>query len=336
MCLIQVSIQVLIVSWVVTRVSLVYTNQLGVEVLVSAKAIEPAGWYLAGFLPTAEAFASIRSLQQRMLIATLLLTLLVSGLTWWILQRQLLPLTVTAKTLIELSEINEHPELLPIHRQDEIGQLIGGFNRLLETLGKRDTALQEVEWKFQALFEKGPIGVAYHKMIYDDSGNPIDYFFLDANPAYKELTGVDPRGKPYCRLSPVLKTIPLTGYRLSVMSPGLENPFVSNANFPVNRCWYDCVGYQYKPDHFVAAFQNITERKLAVEALGKAEIIHRKMMANIGDVIVIIDKDGINRYKSPNVEKWFGWKAEELVGSSAWETVHCEDLLPAQQFLGAS
>jgi hypothetical protein len=30
------------------------------------------------------------------------------------------------------------------------------------------------------------------------------------------------------------------------------------------------------------------------------------MIANISDVIAIIDVKGIMKYKSPNIEKWFG------------------------------
>ncbi|MFZ4726922.1 MAG: PocR ligand-binding domain-containing protein, partial [Paludibacter sp.] len=55
-------------------------------------------------------------------------------------------------------------------------------------------ALLEAEWKFKALFEFGPIGVAYHRMIYDESGKPFDYYFIDANACYNELTGMSPKG----------------------------------------------------------------------------------------------------------------------------------------------
>ena len=57
------------------------------------------------------------------------------------------------------------------------------------------------------------------------------------------------------------------------------------------------------------------------------------MVSNIGDVIVIIDNEGINRYKSPNIEKWFGWKPEDLVGNSTWENVHPDDLEFSQKFI---
>jgi PAS domain S-box-containing protein len=87
-----------------------------------------------------------------------------------------------------------------------------------------------------------------------------------------------------------------------------------------------------KPLYYDGTVEDITERKRAEEVLLKSESVHRKMIANIGDVIVIIDKDGINRYKSSNVEKHFGWKPEELIGASTWENVHPEDKESTQNF----
>src|ERR1035437_10233356 len=110
----------------------VYVNAVGVEILNSVKPIPGAGWYLAGNLPTAEAFAPIQDMQRRILIATIILTLLAGGLTWWILKRQFSPMLADARTLAALQNTNQPPQLLPIARQDEIGELIGGFTRLLE------------------------------------------------------------------------------------------------------------------------------------------------------------------------------------------------------------
>jgi PAS domain S-box-containing protein len=59
------------------------------------------------------------------------------------------------------------------------------------------------------------------------------------------------------------------------------------------------------------------------------------MVANIGDVIVIIDHEGINRYKSPNVEKLFGWKPEELIGNNAFDNVHPDDIDKGQSFIAS-
>ncbi|MCB9494914.1 MAG: PAS domain S-box protein [Desulfobacteraceae bacterium] len=78
--------------------------------------------------------------------------------------------------------------------------------------------------------------------------------------------------------------------------------------------------------------RDITKRKLSEDILRKNTAMFAKMLANIGDVIVIIDKEGINRYKSPNVERLFGWKPEELVGKSTFENIHPEDIEYTQIF----
>ncbi len=62
----------------------------------------------------------------------------------------------------------------------------------------------------------------------------------------------------------------------------------------------------------------------------ESEINQKTMIANISDVIVILDRDAINRYKSPNITNWFGWQPEELIGQSAWDEVHPDDLRDMQ------
>ena len=114
----------------------------GAEVLTSVKQVPVTGWFVAAALPAAEAFAPIAEMQQRMLLATLLLTLLAGGLTWWMLRRQLAPMLAAVKTLASMSETQLPVKSLPISRPDEIGQLIGGFNRLLTTLTQREEALR--------------------------------------------------------------------------------------------------------------------------------------------------------------------------------------------------
>jgi PAS domain S-box-containing protein len=75
-----------------------------------------------------------------------------------------------------------------------------------------------------------------------------------------------------------------------------------------------------------AVATDITERKLAEQKLSETDERHSAMLANIGDVIGIVDANGIMTYKSPNIEKWFGWKPEERTGVKAWDTVHPKDI----------
>ena len=124
--------------------SAVMRNPLGIEILASDKGIPATGWVLAAVLPTAEAFAPVRAMQQRMLLATGLLTLLAGVVVWWTIQRQLAPLLSTARRLAAMADEKQALRALPVTHPDEIGQVVKGFNRLLGTLGQREALLQQI------------------------------------------------------------------------------------------------------------------------------------------------------------------------------------------------
>lgn len=129
----------------------VLVNPMGVEQLAAMKRIPAAGWYLSVTLPTSEAFAPIRAMQQRIVLAALLITILSGGLTWWMLRRQLEPILDTVTRLNALSHTDMPVADLPITRQDEVGLLIGAFNRLLEKLTTREALLLENEQRLKSL-----------------------------------------------------------------------------------------------------------------------------------------------------------------------------------------
>jgi len=126
---------------------------LGVEVLASAKGVPAADWYVAAVLPTEEAFAPVYEMQRRMWLATVFLTLLAGVLTWWMLRRELLPMLSAANTLASFANSGEPPRSLPVAENNEIGHLIGGFNRLLEILSARESALNQSEAYKQSILD---------------------------------------------------------------------------------------------------------------------------------------------------------------------------------------
>lgn len=138
-------------------------NPHGVEVLVSAKSIPVSDWVLAVSLPTDEAFAPIRKLQERMLLVTLVVTLLACALTWWMLKRLLLPMSSAVKTLSAHLLSNSFPQTLAITSRDEIGELIRAFNNLLSELTQKQIALKKSEERCRNLIEWTPEAILVHK-----------------------------------------------------------------------------------------------------------------------------------------------------------------------------
>ena len=123
--------------------SSLFVTPQGVEVLNSATSIPAAGWVMVASLPTDEAFAPVREMQERMLIATLVFTLLAGLLSWWMLKHHFSPLLATVKSIAEMANAPHTLHALPIARHDEIGQLVGGFNHLMEILEHGKKALEE-------------------------------------------------------------------------------------------------------------------------------------------------------------------------------------------------
>ena len=85
-------------------------------------------------------------------------------------------------------------------------------------------------------------------------------------------------------------------------------------------------------------FRQLEREKRAVEnsekQLNNTNAKQEALIKNISDVIGIVDQKGINRYKSSNVEKWFGWKPQELIGKDTWANVHADDLEQVQAAFG--
>jgi PAS domain S-box-containing protein len=70
---------------------------------------------------------------------------------------------------------------------------------------------------------------------------------------------------------------------------------------------------------------DITERKKAEEALQHSEEYFRAITENSSDIIIIVDKKGTILYVSFSIERFSGYKPEELIGKSAFEFIHPDD-----------
>ena len=81
-----------------------------------------------------------------------------------------------------------------------------------------------------------------------------------------------------------------------------------------------------KPLNLSGFVIDITTRKHAEEELRQSHARYTSMTSNITDVIGIMGADGIMTYKSPNIEKWFGWLPQDRVGTSGFSTIHPDDL----------
>jgi PAS domain S-box-containing protein len=246
----------------------VYVNAVGVEILNSVKAIPVAGWYLAANLPTAEAFAPIQDMQRRVLIAAIILTLLAGALTWWMLKRQLAPMLTAAKTLAAMQNTSQPPQPLPIATQDEIGELIGGFNRLLETLRQREEAL---EWERQEQWRTILRTAMDGFWLADTQGR-----LLEVNEAYCRMSGYSAQELLATRIADLEtnEAADETAAHMQEIVAMGEDRFESRHRRKDGSIFDVEVSVKYRTvngGRFVAFIQNITERKHAERELRRSQ-----------------------------------------------------------------
>ncbi|MDX9958068.1 MAG: PAS domain S-box protein, partial [Spirochaetia bacterium] len=145
-------------------------------------------------------------------------------------------------------------------------------------------------------------------------GKASDYRFLAANDSYQKLTGVNPAGKLATEAFPGIEKDPFDwiGTFGRVARDGEEIRF--QQHLEANDRWYDCVGYQYKPDHFVAAFLEITEQKRAERELFAQKEHLRVTLRSIGDAVIATDIDGNVDFLNDVAERLTGWTQAKAKG----------------------
>ena len=167
----------------------VAVSSRGVSELSAAKGIPAAGWFVVATLPTEEAFAPIDAMKQRLLLSSFLFSLLVGALTWWLITRMLrqhfAPMLTASRALSSLTTADQPVQALPVTSQDEIGELIGGFNRLLEMLKKREEALRDSAFLLKESQRIGMLGgwhadpirntVRWTEGVYEITELPLDF-----------------------------------------------------------------------------------------------------------------------------------------------------------------
>ena len=80
----------------------------------------------------------------------------------------------------------------------------------------------------------------------------------------------------------------------------------------------------------VVSTRDVTDRRRFEEALRRSEQRFRSVVENTSDLVSLLEPDGTVAYESPSIERMFGYAREELVGTSAFDLVHPDDLPDVQ------
>jgi PAS domain S-box-containing protein len=216
------------------------------------------------------------------------------------------------------------------NKNGEIIGLIGVAQDITER-NKSEQKLRESEEKYRSIFNNMNAGFAYHKVIVDDTNKPIDYKYIEANPAFEKLTG--------------LKAEEIIGKKVTEILPGTENDpadwigkfgkvgitgiplTVEDYSEAIDR-WYKVSGYSPKKGFFAVTFTDITERKKAEQKIKESEENFRTIAEHAFMGILILQDDKVE-YTNNALLRIFEYSLEEVENWSKddlLQTIHPDDL----------
>ncbi len=222
---------------------------------------------------------------------------------------------------------------------DEERQIIGYIGTLTDISDRKqaEVALRESERKYQTVFETIDEGFCVCEMLFDDSGKPIDYRFLEVNPAFEKMTGLErATGKTARELIPNLETSWFDIYGRVALTG--EPVRFENQSIAMNR-WFDVNAFHVgepQSHKFGVLFTNITDRKSAEIKLRASE--ERLSLALEASGMATWDID-LKTDKAIWSERFFGILGYEFsLGGEAtmkmWKSrVHPDDLPRVMQIM---
>jgi len=148
-------------------------------------------------------------------------------------------------------------------------------------------ALEESRHRYKELFDNMSAGFAYHRMIRDGEGKPLDYRFLAMNPAFEELTGFSASesvGRTVREVLPGLDPQWMDIFA-EVARTGMPQSFQKYTRH-VGR-HFDVRAFSPEKDCFATIIVDITER-LAAERRDKErtnQLIQSEKLASLGVLI---------------------------------------------------
>ncbi len=176
-----------------------------------------------------------------------------------------------------------------------------------------EEALRESEARYRLFFDSMLDGFALYEILYDEQKQPLDYRLLDANPAFERLIGVKADaviGKTVRQVLPDAGGFWIEAFG-TVASKG--EPFRSEYGSSVIGKHFEVLAFRTQTGQLACVLQDISERRLAEEALAKSQERYRTIYDNSALGIFELTPEGKILSVNAAYARMYGFESPEQV-----------------------
>jgi PAS domain S-box-containing protein len=211
--------------------------------------------------------------------------------------------------------------------RNQKGETIGtfGVSRDITDMYAMEQNLREKEARYRELVDNMSDGVAVYEAV--DDGD--DFIFREYNKAGERIgrnTRSEVIGRRVTEVFPNIEKLGLLKVFKRVWQSGKGEYFpMSSYQDDRLQIWVENYVFRLPEGELVAIYNDVTDRKMAEEALRESEEKYRLLVENQTDLVVKVDIEGRFEFASPSYCKMFGKAEHELLGQNFIPLIHEDD-----------
>jgi PAS domain S-box-containing protein/putative nucleotidyltransferase with HDIG domain len=202
--------------------------------------------------------------------------------------------------------------------RDAAGEVIVlfGVNQDITEQVEVENALRESEERYRSLFDSMLEGFAYCHMLHDDAGRATDWVYLAVNHSFERLTGLTGVvGKRVLEVLPSIRDDSPELFEAYDRVATTGRPEELEFDFKTLGMWLSISVFSPAADHFVAIFEDITDRRRAETELHENRALLQGIVDGTPDSVFAKDLDGKYLLMNSAGARLVGKEPSQIIGA---------------------